>query len=150
MKAEGISQQQGLALPSIRSIAGLLSIGAAGVHAAVAPEHFREWWGYGWFFVVITIVQGAYGVGLVIPRARLFAAPSYLIAGIAFNVWITGVYAITRISGIPLFGPHAGHVEALDMAGAVSKALEAGTVVSLSALLFWNPESREALRNRLR
>jgi cytochrome c-type biogenesis protein len=150
MRVGRISQQTALGLPSIRALAALCSVGAAGVHGALAPEHFAEWWGYGWFFVVVTIVQGAYGIGLITPGGRLFANPAYLIAGIAFNAWIAGFYAVTRISGIPLFGPHAGHVEALDMAGAVSKALEAGTVVSLSALLFWKPESRETLRNRMR
>ena len=150
MRVERINQRPVLGRSSIKALAAVCSVDAAGVHALVAPEHFREWWGYGWFFMIVVIVQGAYGVGLVFPGVRFSAKPSYLISGMAFNLWIAGLYAITRVSGIPLFGPHAGHVEALDMAGAVSKALELGTVVSLSALLFSDPESREAVRNRLR
>ncbi len=150
MRAERISHRTVAGLPSIRALAALCSVGAAGVHAAMAPDHFREWWGYGWFFVIVAAVQGAYAAGLVMPRARFFTAPSYLLTGIVFNTWIVGLYAMTRISGIPLFGPHAGHVEAVDMAGVLSEVLEAGTVVSLTVLLFRDPESRDALRIRLR
>lgn len=150
MRVERVHQPRGLRLPAIRGFAALCSIGAAGVHAAMAPQHFAEWWGYGWFFVAVAIAQGVYGAVLVMPGSRLYALPSFLIGGIAFNMGIGGLYAVTRVAGVPLFGPHVGHVEALDMAGGVSKALEAGTVVSLAALLFRDVDRPDAMRRRLR
>ncbi|MBI4337598.1 MAG: cytochrome c biogenesis protein CcdA [Chloroflexi bacterium] len=131
-------------------LAGVLALGSAAVHLAVAPGHFSEWWGYGWFFLAVASFQGLYAVGLMAPKGRLFAAPWYLLAGISLNLWLVGFYSITRTAGIPLFGPHATHVEGVGTIDMLSSVLEMGTVVSLAALLFWRTESKEAFFNRLR
>ncbi|MBI4297851.1 MAG: hypothetical protein HY676_04900 [Chloroflexi bacterium] len=135
---------------TLRASAALFSLGASAIHLAFAPEHFREWWGYGWFFLLVAGLQSLYAVGLVAPRRRLFAAPWYLITGISLNLWMAGFYVVTRTVGIPLFGAHAGHVEGLGILDVASKTLELGIVAALSVLLFWRQVSKKAVAHRLR
>ncbi|MBI4302059.1 MAG: hypothetical protein HY664_05595, partial [Chloroflexi bacterium] len=150
MNASRLSQRVALGTPTFRIMAVLFSLGSAVVHLAVAPEHFTEWWGYGWFFLVVAVLQGFYAMGLVVRKGRLVTAPWYLIFGIAFNLWVAGFYSITRTLGVPLFGPHAGHVEVIEAIDISSKTLELGTAVALSALLLWHIEFRQVLMHRLK
>ncbi|MDQ3892310.1 MAG: hypothetical protein M3274_05380, partial [Actinomycetota bacterium] len=41
------------------------SLSAALIHLWVIPEHFEEWWGYGAFFLISAVAQGAYGAALL-------------------------------------------------------------------------------------
>ncbi|MBI2872817.1 MAG: cytochrome c biogenesis protein CcdA [Chloroflexi bacterium] len=150
MKIGRLPHRLTLDLSAIRVAAALLSLGSAAIHLAFAPEHFSEWWGYGWFFLVVAAFQALYGVGLMAPRGRLFTAPWYLTTGISLNLWVAGLYAVTRTVGVPLLGPHAGHLEGIGVIDILSKVLELGTVASLSALLFWRTESKSVLARRLR
>lgn len=105
--------------------AAALSAGAAVIHAAEAPDHFAEWWGYGAFFAAAAAAQALLAVLLIRapwhggPDARLVTA-----AGIAGNTAIVTLYAVTRTIGIPLVGPEAGEVEPLTRSGLVAAALE--------------------------
>ncbi|MBI4298546.1 MAG: hypothetical protein HY666_02160, partial [Chloroflexi bacterium] len=150
MRVGSPPRQETLGLFGIRIVTALFSLGSAASHLALAPEHFREWWGYGWFFVVVSAFQGIYAVGLMAPKGSLFKNQWYLLTGISLNLWVAGFYTVTRTVGIPLLGPHAGHVEGVGVIDVFSKTLELGTVASLGALLFWHQESRATLVNRLK
>ncbi len=84
----------------------VLSLLAAAIHLWAAPEHFEEWWGYGVFFLAAAGAQGMYALVLLRWSGR-----SLFILGIAGNLSIVILWLVTRTSGIPLFGPHAGEVE---------------------------------------
>ena len=110
--------------------AATLSLVAALIHAWVMPEHFREWWGYGAFFLVVALAQWFYALALLRwPRRRTF------LIGIIGNLAIIGLYIVTRTSGIPLFGPHAGEVEDIGLVDLSSKLAEFALVISLVALM---------------
>ena len=110
-------------------VAVAMSLGAAAVHIWVVPEHFREWWGYGTFFLVAALAQGLYGIALL----KLAGRWLYPI-GIAGNLAIIVLYVVTRTDGIPLLGPHAGEVEQLSAIGMASKLVEIILVFALIAL----------------
>src|SRR5688500_14838856 len=115
-----------------------LSIAAGLIHGLVTPDHFEEWWGYGVFFLVAALAQSFYGAvplftrmvegESVLARWRPGRLRAYLWAGILGNVAIIALYAVTRIVGIPFFGPEAGEVEAVRMIDVVSKLLEVGVI----------------------
>lgn len=110
-------------------LAAAFSLVAALIHAWALPEHFGEWWGYGAFFLASAAAQGALALALVRkPR------PWLLLAGIAGNLAIVVLYIVTRTSGIPMVGPHAGDVEAMGPLDLASKAVEAGLILMLVVL----------------
>ena len=110
--------------------AATLSLVAALIHAWVMPEHFREWWGYGAFFLVVALAQWFYALALLRwPRRSTF------LIGIIGHLAIIGLYIVTRTTGIPLFGPHAGEVEGIGMVDLISKLAELVLVISLVALM---------------
>ena len=120
-----------------------LSIAAGAVHGIVAPVHFEQWWGYGLFFLFSGTAQVVLGLALVAkafneadsgPRWRE-RRRAMLWAGIAGNVLVMALYAVTRTTGVPWFGPAAGQVEAVAPIDLLSKLLEAGTVAGLFLLL---------------
>lgn len=85
-------------------LAVVSSTAAAGVHAAVGPAHFREQTVLGLFFVVATLAQLAWSIGLVLrPSAAL------LRVGAAGNAALVVLWAVTRTLGLPglLPGPEA-------------------------------------------
>ena len=128
-------------LPATRTAAAL-SLVASLLHAALVDAHLDEWWGYGLFFIGASIGQGLLGLVLFAVPAR----PSWPAAdwrrwrlglygvGIAGNLAVLVLYAITRTVGIPLFGPEAGDVEAVGPLDLPTKATEFLTVVLLGAL----------------
>jgi len=94
------------------------------------PEHFREWWGYGAFFLVVALAQWFYALALLRwPRQSTF------LIGITGHLTIIGLYIVTRTTGIPLFGPHAGEVEDIGVVDLTSKLAELALVISLVALV---------------
>jgi hypothetical protein len=86
--------------------AATLSLLAGLLHLWVTPEHFEEWWGYGAFFLVAGAAQILY-----VPIVVLWPTRIVLLAAIAGNLAIVGLYLLTRTVGIPFFGPEAGEVE---------------------------------------
>jgi hypothetical protein len=101
-----------------------LSLWAGLVHGWVAPDHFVAAALYGWFFVAVAVAQVGYG--LLLLRWR---HPAVLVAGVAGNVAVLGVYLLTRTRGIPL-GPHAGKVE-------VAGVLDWSAAVAEVAVVLW-------------
>lgn len=133
--------------------AGSLSVAAGVAHGLVAPEHFREWWGYGLFFGLAAIAQVFYGGLLLLAPWRYDATgglrPST--SGTDRLVYATGavgmaalilVYVISRSVGIPFLGPDAGEIEPITPAGIATKLLEAAALVTLFTL--WTRVSRDA------
>ena len=119
---------QGRAGTTLRAVAAL-SLLAAMIHLWVMPEHFEEWWGYGTFFLVSAFAQGLYGPGLLRWPNRVI-----LLAGVAGNLAIVILWLVTRTSGIPLFGPHAGEVEDVGTLDLICTLAEVGIIVGLGAL----------------
>jgi hypothetical protein len=125
--------------------AGSLSVAAGVAHGLVAPEHFREWWGYGLFFGLAAIGQVFYGALLLVapwryddtgglrtsPPARERAI--YLAGAVGTSALIV-LYALTRTVGVPLLGPEAGRIEPVTPLGVATKLLEAAAVVALLSL----------------
>lgn len=120
-----------------------LSIGAAIVHGIVTPEHFEEWWGYGTFFMMAALVQLFYGLLLVfqpwqpdpIRGTKGFPARYLYWEGIIGNGFLIVLYLVTRIFGIPFFGPEAGEVELVSTISLISKVIDSTLVVALIILL---------------
>ena len=111
-------------------LAAALSFGAAVLHGWLAPEHFHEWWGYGAYFCATALVQGLFGIALLTARWRWL-----LPTGITLNLAMIAIYAMTRTSGIPFFGPHAGEVEHVAGIDIATKLLEFGLVLLLIPML---------------
>ncbi len=123
-------------------VGGVLALGAAAFHLAAAPAHFEEWWGYGWFFLLVAGAQAAYGLGLLAPRSQFASSRGYLMAGALGSVVLVMLYVASRTVGIPLMGPHAGHVEALGSLDLLSKAVEVGLATVLAVLLLRQERAR--------
>ncbi len=110
-----------------------LSAGAAFIHFAVSGEHYELSWLHGSFFAAIAWLQLAFAVGVVLrPSRRL------LIGGIVLSAGIIGVWAMSRIWGVPI-GPDAWTPETVGLADGLSSAFEAGIVV-LSLAVLVRPE----------
>lgn len=101
------------------TVAAVASAAAAGIHFAVAPEHFHEWWGFGTFFVVSGTAQLAWA-----------AFPSKDWIGIAGNALFVALWAVSRTHGLP-FGPEAGTPEAVGPLDLASVLLELTAVAAL-------------------
>lgn len=90
---------------------GVIAAGAvgAGVHAAIAPEHLREWAPLGASFVAVAILFAAAVAALALrpDDRRPMAALSVLLATVA-----TG-YLVTRLAAIPPLDPERESFDAL-------------------------------------
>ena len=58
-----------------------------------------------------------------------------MIAGVAGNLAIVGLYLLTRTTGIPVFGPGAGEVEGIGFADVCATTSELGISIALGAAL---------------
>jgi hypothetical protein len=84
-----------------------LTLASAVIHAAVVPEHLREWGAAGAFFIAVALAQLAWG-------ALIYRRPTrrWLLEGVYGNAALVGIWLVSRTVGIPI-GPEAGHPEAL-------------------------------------
>ena len=105
-----------------------LSLLSALIHLWVMPEHFEEWWGYGVFFLVAAAAQALY-VLLMRWTNRT------VLLGIAGNSAIVFLYLLTRVVGIPNFGPEVWEVEGIGIIDACATISEAAIVVALGVLV---------------
>ena len=110
-------------------VVAALSLLAAAIHLWVMPEHLEEWWGYGAFFLVLAVAQGMYGLSLLRWPSRPF-----LLLGVAGNLAVAILWLVTRTTGIPLLGPHAGEVEGVGVLDLACTLAEVGIVAGLGAL----------------
>jgi hypothetical protein len=94
---------------------------SAGIHAALAPDHFRETTGAGVGFVAATLLLGVLAVVLTLrPNEPAFAAAALVFAGLIVS------YVLAVTTGIPVIHPDVDAVEGLALA---TKAIEAGALV---------------------
>ena len=118
---------------------------SAGIHAALAPDHFHEATGAGVGFVVATVLLAALAAQLTIrPGDRpALAAVALVFVGLIVS------YALATTTGVPVLHPD---VEPVDKLALFTKAIEvAGFAASLSLLTSTetNPTwTRHALRAR--
>ena len=119
----------GLHRPILYAVAAL-SLVAALIHLWVMPQHFREWWGYGAFFLASAAAQAFY-----VPLLLRWPSRTILLLGVAGNLAIVLLYLLTRTVGIPLFGPHAGEVEGAGFMDLCATASELGIALALGAVL---------------
>jgi hypothetical protein len=98
---------------------GLLGAGAvgSGVHAAIAPEHLREWAPLGASFVAVAVLLAAAvaAVALRPDDRRLVTALGVLLATVASG------YVATRFVAIPPLDPER---ESFDTLGSCTTAIE--------------------------
>jgi hypothetical protein len=113
-----LERRRGSAGWAAAAVAAWTSYAAGVIHLAVTPEHFGESALYGWFFLVVFAGQ----VGFAVLAAWRTDARLFVLAA-AGQLALTGLWLLTRTSGIPL-GPEAGEVEAvgvLDLACVVAQ-----------------------------
>src|SRR4051794_1322197 len=82
---------------------GLIGAGAvgAGVHAAIAPEHLREWAPLGASFVAVAVLLAAAVAALALrPGDR-----GPVVASGALLATVAGGYVVTRLVAIPPLDP---------------------------------------------
>lgn len=123
-------------------LAAAFSVVAALIHLLVTPEHFEEWWGYGAFFLVAAVAQAVYA-----PLVLRWPNSGVLLLGISGNCAIVVLYVLTRVVGIPFFGPEAGEVEGIGFMDVCATTSELGIAAALGAVLLResSPERRHAV-----
>lgn len=99
-------------------VAAAAAAGSGLIHLAVAPEHFKEWWGFGTFFVLCAEAQLAWA--LLVPSRP---ARKLLVFGAAASLALVALWAVSRTSGLP-FGPEPGTAEEVGTPDLISVALE--------------------------
>jgi hypothetical protein len=110
------------------AVAGLL--GSAAIHAAVVPEHLKEWNDAGVFFIVLTAAELAVAAAILLrPQQR-----AWLLAAAVISIGPLLVWSYSRTAGMP-FGPEAGVPEAVGVPDCVACALELATLVTAVVLL---------------
>lgn len=100
---------------------------SAGIHAALAPEHFREGTGPGLGFLVSAVLLA----GLVVALTRS-ASPPALVATIVTLTGLIAAYGLAITTGVPLLHPEVEPTEGLALA---TKAIEAVGLVAALHLL---------------
>ncbi|HET6735615.1 hypothetical protein [Mycobacterium sp.] len=104
-------------------LAAIASLGAAVIHFAVVPTHWKEWVPSGLFFVSVALFQ------LIWARVLLARTTTAVLAvGILGNVGAAGLWVVSRTAGAP-FGPHAGEPEFVQAAGLCTLLLEVYVVM---------------------
>jgi hypothetical protein len=104
---------------------------SAGIHGALAPDHFSEGAGAGLGFGASAVALAGVAVWLTArPASRLALAAA---AGVF--VGLLASYALAVTSGLPLLHPEPEPVDGLALA---TKAIEALGLVAASSL-FWRP-----------
>ena len=124
----------------LRWVLAALSLGAGVIHFAVSGEHYDLSWAHGTFFAVIAWLQLSWAVAVVLrPTRRL------LIAGVLLNAGILGVWAVSRVWGIPI-GPDAWTPESIAVSDALSSACELGIVALALAVVVRPAMAQRQLR----
>jgi hypothetical protein len=101
---------------------------SAGIHAALAPDHFREATGAGLGFVVATVLLAALAVAVTFWPDHLHAPK---LAALVFTGLVVS-YGLAITTGVPALHPD---VEPVDGLALFTKAVEiAGLLASLSLL----------------
>jgi hypothetical protein len=104
---------------------------SAGIHGALAPDHFREGAGAGLGFVASAVALAGVAVWLTArPASRLALA-----AAAAMFVGLLASYGFAVTSGLPVLHPEPEPIDGLALA---TKAIEVVGLAAASSLL-WRP-----------
>jgi hypothetical protein len=105
---------------------------SAGIHGALAPEHFDAGTGAGVGFVAATVLLAGLAVALTYrPTSRVALGSAVLVfAG------LIGSYALVVATGLPVLHPEAEPVDALAL---FTKAIEAVGLAAASTLVWRRP-----------
>jgi hypothetical protein len=117
----------------LRWLLAALSLGAGVIHFAVSGEHYELSWAHGTFFAVVAWLQLSWAVAVVVRPTRWLLA-----AGALLNAGILGVWAVSRVWGVPI-GPDAWTPESIGWADALSSVCELG-IVALALAVLVRPE----------
>jgi hypothetical protein len=96
---------------------------AAVVHAAVTPEHFKEAWLYGAFFLALASVQILFAVTLLVRPTRPLVMAGVIGSGLVVAFWL-----FSRLVGVPV-GPDGGATESFGLLDVLASAAETVTFV---------------------
>jgi hypothetical protein len=117
----------------------VLSLGCAAIHGVVVAPHLREYAPFGWFFLVVAVLQLAWAALIVARPTR-----TWLVVGAAANLAIAVIWIWSRTTGLPI-GPEPGVAEAVGVRDVVSTAYEIVlAAVALYALVPRSPLERRA------
>jgi len=115
------------------------------IHGINVQEHLKEWWGYGLFFLFAAAAQIVFALILLVQpwrydqsgglRDGASQAQAFYIAGAAVNSFFVALYALTRTSGLPFFGPESGRVEPVTFLGLITNLAEVALIVCLVMLI---------------
>jgi hypothetical protein len=106
---------------------------SAGIHAALAPEHFREGMGAGVGFLAAALILAAVAVGLT----RRPGSGLLLGVAAASLAGLLGSYALAATTGLPLLHPEPEPVTGLAL---FTKGVEAvGLLAAASSLTAFSP-----------
>jgi hypothetical protein len=111
--------------PTILLTAALV-LGAAGVHLALTPEHFREGLHFGLFFLATTAFQLWLAAALLLaPGPRVYRA----------GIWGSALVAATWMATRLVAPPGAPDPERVELWGVVATGLEVAAIVALASTL---------------
>ena len=83
------------------ALSAVASMGAAGIHAWVVPEHLREYWLFGAFFIAVSIGQLIWAAAVT----RWPNRASFLV-GAAGSALLIALWLVSRTFGLPLGPEH--------------------------------------------
>ncbi|MBO0851781.1 MAG: hypothetical protein J2P20_20135 [Pseudonocardia sp.] len=118
-----------------------LSVACAVIHFSVAGEHFREYWLFGVFMLVIAWAQLLWAIVAVARPSRVALG-----VGAGLNVGVVAVYLVTRTVG-DLVGPSPREIEPVGFTDALCTAFEVLVILGCAWLLAGTREHR--VRRRL-
>ena len=97
---------------------------AAATHLAVMPDHFRQSWIYGTFFVVVA-------TGQVTTAILLIARPSrrVIVTALTGSATVVALWAVSRFVGVPI-GPDHGAPEGIGVLDVLATVAELMTAAS--------------------
>ena len=106
-----------------------LAAGAGLVHALAGEGHFSEWWGYGLFFLAVSICQFVGGAALLFWSDRRLYWTGVGGTAIVLLIWV-----LSRTVGVPI-GPDGAGPERIGVLDGISVALEVALIWYLVQLL---------------
>jgi hypothetical protein len=113
---------------------------SAGIHGALAPEHFDEGTGAGLGFVAATMLLAPLAVWLTLRPDDRFA----LSGAVLVLAGLIASYALATTTGLPLLHPEPEPVDGLAL---VTKAIEAAGIAAASTLL-WRRSAVASVHSR--
>lgn len=109
--------------------AAALAASAGLVHALAGEGHFSEWWGYGVFFLAVSICQFCGGAALLFWNERQLYWTGIVGTAIVLLIWTA-----SRTVGVPI-GPDGAGPERIGVLDGISLVLEVGLIWCLARLL---------------